>query len=390
MKSNKLINKGLTREEFLKGTAKNCLLALGITAAFSPVNAAASILEKKLKENENQFEAGYYKKLDQEDVQCLLCPHRCIVSKGERGECGVRENREGKYYSLVYNRPCAIHLDPVEKKPLFHVYPGEKVFSLATAGCNLGCLFCQNWQISQARPEEVQYIELSPEDIIKKVKELNSKLIAYTYSEPTIFFEYMLDIAKKAKKEGIVNTCHSNGYINPEPLKELLELIEAANIDLKGFTQQYYKEMCKGELKPVLNSLKQIKKSGTHLELTTLIVPTKNDKPETIRQMCKWIKNELGEDVPLHFSRFYPRYKLQNLPPTPVETIEMARQIALEEDIRYIYIGNLRPGHEAENTFCPNCKKVIIERNGYLVKRIELKKGKCGFCNHKIAGLWGE
>ncbi|MBN2374272.1 AmmeMemoRadiSam system radical SAM enzyme [bacterium] len=384
-----LLKDDVTRKEFLEALGHQSLLAIGYIALFSTADAAGWILKDNPDVSGKIVEAKYYRKLDAGAVQCLLCPHECIVSQKERGECGVRENRNGFYYALTHSKPCALHVDPVEKKPLFHVLPGSDVFSLATVGCNMRCLFCQNWQISQARPEDGKYMEVSPGEIIRMTKEKGCRMIAYTYSEPTIFFEYMLDTAKMAHKAGLMNISHSNGYINREPLSELLDSIDAANIDLKGFTEGYYKDICGGDLKPVLQSLKQIKKSATHLEITNLIVPTKNDQPENIKKMSKWIRDELGPEVPLHFSRFYPRYKLQNLPPTPVKTLEMARDIAMEEGLHFVYIGNLRSGHEAENTYCSNCRKLIIERRGYAVIRVELKGGRCRYCEHAVAGIWG-
>jgi pyruvate formate lyase activating enzyme len=385
------LKKGFTRKEFLEVLAQQSILALCSVKAFSPSPAAAWLISGKGDKpgKDSLVEARYYRKLKGKEVQCLLCPHKCVVSDGERGECNVRENRNGTYYTLNYGRPCALHVDPVEKKPLFHVLPGSKVFSLATVGCNLNCLFCQNWQISQALPEEVKYQELSADDIVQKTIDLDCPMIAYTYSEPTVFFEYMLTIAKKAHEKGIMNTCHSNGFINPEPLSELFQFIKAANIDLKGFTNQYYSEVCGGGLQPVLKSLKEIKEKGVHLELTNLIVPSKNDKIDTIKKMCQWIQSELGSDVPIHFSRFYPRYKLQNLPPTPIETLKIAREIAMKEGLHFVYIGNLQPGHEAENTYCSNCKKLMVERRGYTIKKMELKGGKCSNCGQIIPGLWG-
>lgn len=385
------LKKEVTRKEFFEALARKSLFSLCFAGAFSPSDVSAWLFLKKTEKQSkiSLVEAGYYKKLEGKQVQCLLCPHKCIVSEGDRGECGVRENRDGSYYTLTYGRPCALHVDPIEKKPLFHVLPGSRVYSLATAGCNLSCLFCQNWQISQALPEEVKYENLSPDEIVQMAIDLDCPLIAYTYSEPTIFFEYMLAIAKKAHDKGLINTCHSNGFINPEPLSELSKFMSAANIDLKGFTDEYYSQVCGGELQPVLRSLKQIKKNGIHLELTNLIVPSKNDEMDNIRKMSKWISCELGPDVPLHFSRFYPRYKLRNLPPTPIKTLERAREVAMQEGLHFVYIGNLQPGHTSENTYCPKCKKLIIERRGYIVKRNGLKGGKCPNCSQPIAGLWG-
>jgi pyruvate formate lyase activating enzyme len=309
------------------------------------------------------------------------------VAKGKRGICRVRENRDGKYYSLVYGNPCAIHLDPIEKKPFSHVLPGTTSFSLATAGCNFQCKFCQNWEISQASPEDVYSYDVPPELIVSKGKEIGARSIAYTYVEPTIFYEYMFDICQLAKKAGLLNVYHSDGFINPGPLKNLCKVLDAANIDLKGFTENFYHEVCSGELTPVLETLKTLKKEKVHLEITNLIIPTKNDEVSIIKEMCLWIKKELGADTPIHFSRFYPLYKLKTLPPTPVSTLEKARAVALSSGLEYVYIGNV-PGHEGENTFCPKCKKMIIQRTGYILGEVRLKDGKCRYCGSPIPGIW--
>jgi pyruvate formate lyase activating enzyme len=309
------------------------------------------------------------------------------VADGQRGFCRVRENRGGKYYSLVYGNPCAVHVDPVEKKPFYHLLPTSTSFSIATAGCNFRCKFCQNWEISQTTPDETYNLEFPPEKVVASAKRAGSRTIAYTYVEPTIFFEYMLDTARMAKKEGILNVYHSNGFINPAPLKEICQFLDAANIDLKGFTEEYYSGMSEGRLAPVLQTLKTLRKEGVHLEITNLVVPTQNDSVETVRQMCVWIKSELGADTPLHFSRFYPLYKLRNLPPTPVSTLEKNRQIAMEAGLEYVYIGNV-PGHEGERTFCPRCKKLLIFRQGYSIGEVNVLKGKCKFCGKPIAGIW--
>ena len=332
-------------------------------------------------------EALFYKKLENKTVQCQLCPRRCVIPAGRRGFCGVRENRNGALYTLSYGKLVAVHIDPIEKKPLFHFLPSTTAFSLATAGCNLKCKFCQNWEISQGLPEEVDYNYIEPADLVRKVKESGSPTIAYTYTEPTIFYEYMLETAKLAKEQGIKNIMHSNGYINAEPLRQLAKYLDAANIDLKGFTNDFYAQLSEGTLEPVLNSLKILKQEGVHLEITNLILPGYNDDAETIRRMCLWIKENLGEDTPLHFSRFFPLYKLLSLSPTPVETLEKARQIALDCGLQYVYIGNLA-GHPAENTYCPKCKKAVIERRGYFILQNNIENGKCKFCGEKIAGIW--
>jgi len=320
-------------------------------------------------------------------IQCQLCPRECLVANGERGFCGVRENRDGKYYSLVYANPCAVHVDPIEKKPFYHLLPTSTSFSIATAGCNFRCKFCQNWEISQTTPDETYNLELPPEKVVALAKKAGSRSIAYTYVEPTIFFEYMTDTASLARKEGILNVYHSNGFINPGPLKELCRVLDAANIDLKGFTEEYYSNMSQGHLAPVLQTLKTLKNEGVHLEITNLMIPTKNDDVDTVRKMCAWIKSELGSDTPVHFSRFYPLYKLRNLPPTPVSTLEKSRKIAMDLGLEYVYIGNV-PGHEGERTFCPRCKKLLIVRQGYSIGEVHLNKGKCKFCGKPISGIW--
>ncbi|MBW2055975.1 MAG: AmmeMemoRadiSam system radical SAM enzyme [Deltaproteobacteria bacterium] len=320
-------------------------------------------------------------------VECTLCPRECRVAPGERGYCGVRENRKGKYYTLVYGNPCAVHVDPIEKKPFFHVLPGSRSFSIATAGCNFDCKFCQNWEISQATPEETVNVDLPPREVVDLAEEYGCRSIASTYVEPTIFFEYMLDVGVEARKQGILNVYHSNGYINPEPLETLMEFLDAACIDLKGFTEDYYRSMTEGTLQPVLRTLKALRRRGVHLEIVNLVIPTKNDDMDEVRRMSRWIKEELGPEVPLHFSKFYPMYKLRNLPPTPVSTLEKAREVALSVGLQYVYLGNV-PGHEAENTFCPKCRKLLIRRTGYMVGEINLERGKCKYCGNPIPGIW--
>jgi len=329
----------------------------------------------------------YFTSLEQGEIQCELCPHRCRVAKGKRGICRVRENRDGKYYSLVYGNPCAVHLDPIEKKPFSHVLPGTTSLSLATAGCNFQCKFCQNWEISQVSPEDVYSFEVTPELMVNKAKEVGARSVAYTYVEPTIFYEYMIDIGGLAKKSGLLNVYHSNGFINQAPLKNLCKVLDAANIDLKGFTENFYRELCGGELNPVLETLKTLKQEKVHVEITNLVIPTKNDEMSAMKEMCLWIKKELGADTPIHFSRFYPLYKLKTLPPTPVSTLDKARAAALSAGLEYVYVGNI-PGHEGENTFCPKCKKMIIQRTGYMVGEINVNAGKCKYCGKPIPGIW--
>jgi pyruvate formate lyase activating enzyme len=320
-------------------------------------------------------------------VQCNLCPRRCIIAEGERGECRVRENRGGRLYSMVYGNPCAVHLDPIEKKPLYHFLPTAGAFSLATAGCNLRCLYCQNWTISQVPPEQTQNVELPPEAVVYYAKEYKAPVIAYTYSEPIVFYEYMLATAKVAREAGLRNVVISAGFINPEPLQELCAAVDAIKIDLKGYDEDFYRDVCDGELGPVLEAIQTIYESGTHLELVNLVVPTLNDDLEQLRDLSRWVAQELSPDVPLHFSRFHPQYKLTNLPSTPVERIEKAREIALEEGIRFVYVGNV-PGHPGDNTYCPACGEPVIVRQGFAVLEYHLQGGVCPNCGEAIPGVW--
>ncbi len=320
-------------------------------------------------------------------VQCNLCPHRCIIADGERGTCRVRENRGGRLYSMVYGNPCAVHVDPIEKKPFYHFLPTIPAFSLATAGCNLHCLYCQNWSISQVPPEQTQNVDLPPEDVVRYAQGYKSPVIAYTYSEPTIFYEYMLTTARLAREAGLRNVVISAGFINSDPLQELCAAVDAIKIDLKGYDEDFYREVCEGELGPVLESIRTIYKSGTHLEIVNLVVPTLNDSLEQLQALAEWLTHDLSPNVPLHFSRFQPQYKLTNLPPTPVERLEQAREIALEAGVRFVYIGNV-PGHAANNTYCPVCGQVLIERQGFAVREYHLQGGACVYCGEPIPGVW--
>ena len=379
-----LLNRKLTRKDFFK---KTCLFCLG-AGLFSylenmaprkayPLGAGASFLH----------EAGFYKKIDEQTVQCGLCPRRCTLSEGQRGFCRVREAHGGKLYSMVHSRPCSIAIDPIEKKPFFHFLPGIAVFSIATAGCNYRCKYCQNWQISQSAPEEVEGYSLSAGEAAAQARGKGCPAIAYTYTEPVIFYEYMLDTAKEARANGIRNLCHTNGSFNPEPAENIAPYLDGANIDLKGFDRGFYTDVCAGFLDETLNTLKIFRKHNVWIEITNLVVPTLNDDMGAIRQMCGWIKDNLGPDVPLHFSRFHPQYKLTGLSPTPVATLEQAWQVAGESGLNYVYIGNV-PGHPAEHTYCPQCKENVIQRSGYTILSNNVVDGKCKFCQGRIAGVW--
>ena len=320
-------------------------------------------------------------------VKCRLCPHACVISEGARGHCRVRENRGGRLYSLVYGTPCALHLDPIEKKPFYHFLPTAPALSLATAGCNLRCKYCQNWDISQAQPEEVETIDLPPEKLVATAISQQAPVLAYTYSEPIIFYEYMLESARLGREVGLRNAVISAGYINPGPLEILCEAVDAIKIDLKGFNDEFYQDVCGGKLAPVLEAIQTIAASGIHLEVVNLVAPTLNDDMDEMRAMCRWLVESAGPDVPLHFSRFHPNYQLTNLPPTPQATLEQAWEIAREEGVHYAYVGNL-PGHPGNNTFCHHCGDLIIARQGFFVTAYHIVAGKCEFCGTPIPGVW--
>ncbi len=333
--------------------------------------------------------AVFYSVLANGNIRCELCPRQCEIMDGDRGECGVRENRGGKYVTLAYGNPCAVHIDPIEKKPLFHVLPGTGSYSLATAGCNLHCKFCQNWEISQARPEETHNFALSPEAIVQAAQKTGCPSIAHTYVEPMIFYEYMRDIARLSQTAGILNVCHTAAYINPKPLEELCPLLQAACVDLKGFTDTFYRDLVGATLAPVLEALKILRRQGVHLEIVNLVIPQYNDNPKDLAAMCTWIRDELGPLTPLHFSRFYPLYKMKQHYPTPLSTLEKAREIALQQGLRYVYLGNV-PQHPAESTYCHNCQQLLIPRRGYQVGEIKIKNGACGYCGAAIPGIWSK
>jgi pyruvate formate lyase activating enzyme len=332
-------------------------------------------------------EASWYKKLDRRKVECQLCPQACVVADMERGTCGVRENRGGTYYTLVHSLACSIHVDPIEKKPFFHVMPGEQALSYATAGCNVECKFCQNWEISQFRPEQVRSYHLPPELMVTAAKRSGAKLTAATYSEPVVFWEYVRDAAKAAKAAGVKPTVVSNGFIQKEPLEEVLPLLSAFKVDLKAFTDTFYTEQVRGKLEPVLEALKIIHSAGVWLEIVVLLVPTLNDSEDEIRRLAAWVAKNLGPDVPVHFTRFHPTYRLTNLPPTPVTTLERAWRAAKGQGLNFVYLGNV-PGHEAENTTCPGCGEIVIRRMGFRILKNHLREGRCGSCERAIPGVW--
>lgn len=320
-------------------------------------------------------------------VQCQLCPKACIIAPGQSGECRVRVNIDGVLRTVVYGFPCSIHKDPIEKKPLFHFLPGTSIVSIATVGCNLHCKNCQNWEISQANPEESRAYPYPPEKLIEQTINARCTSIAYTYTDPVVFYEYTLETAKLARKKGLHNVLVTAAYINPEPWKRLLKYVDAANIDLKGITDDFYRKICQGTLKPVQNALVLAKAAGILVEVTNLIIPTLNDKPEQIGKLVRWIRSNLGADTPLHFSRFFPRYKMRHLPATSLDTLDKAREIAGDEGLKYVYIGNIR-SKKGSNTYCPRCNKLLIQRVGYIVLQNRLNKGRCPDCGEQIYGVW--
>jgi pyruvate formate lyase activating enzyme len=332
-------------------------------------------------------EAKFYQKLPNKKIKCKLCPRECSVGDKERGYCGVRENRGGTYYSLVHSRVCAAHVDPIEKKPLFHYLPGTIAFSLATAGCNVNCKFCQNWDISQSRPEQVPAQYTPPQRVAELARRYNCPTIAYTYSEPVVFAEYLMDTADAGHEAGIRSIVVSNGYIQEEALQTAYGKMDAVKIDLKSFTESYYSKVVTGQLKPVLDSLVTLRKLGKWTEIVYLVLPTLNDSDAEFRGLAQWIKTNLGADVPLHFTQFHPEYLLKNLPITPVPTLERAKAIADAEGLNFVYIGNV-PGHPAQNTYCPKCRKMLVERVGFTASQMLIRKNCCPFCQRPIPGIW--
>lgn len=355
-------------------------------------------------------EAAYYEKLKDGLVRCRLCPSECTLADGQRGPCKVRANFGGTLYTLVYGRPVALANDPIEKKPLFHVLPGTNAFSISTVGCNLACTFCQNWTTSQVAPEEGQHRpliaaahrqfpdivtsdqEVTPAQVVQlaRIPRLHASSIAYTYTEASIYYEYMLETAKLAHKNSIKNLWITCGYLNPEPLRELCKYIDAANVDLKGFSEEFYQTYCKGSLAPVLRTLETLKEQNVWFEITNLVIPGANDDPQTVRNMCKWIVKELGPNYPIHFSRFHPDYRLTDRPPTPLATLLSCAEIAREEGIHFVYIGNVPEAPDLENTYCPGCKRLLIRRRGFYVAENHIKDGRCPDCNTTIPGIFSK
>ncbi len=321
-------------------------------------------------------------------LKCLVCPNACVlVEDGQESICKNKVVKDGKLYTIAYGNPCSVHVDPIEKKPLFHFLPTTTAYSLATAGCNFACLNCQNWEISQTSPKKTVNGDLMPVAVVQECVNNACRSIAYTYSEPVAFFEYARDTARLAKARGLKNVWISNGYINEKPLRDVAQYLHAANINLKSYSDEIYTKLNGGTLQPVLTTLKILKEMGVWVEVTNLVVPTWTDKPDMIKQMCGWLADNGYDDNPLHFNRFFPMYKLVNLPYTPLDVLENARRIAISEGMKYVYIGNV-PGTQAINTYCPKCKKVVIGRKGFTVLENNLKDGSCKICGTVIPGVW--
>lgn len=332
-------------------------------------------------------EALFYKGLDDDLVGCFLCPRCCVIKPGSFGYCRARKNVGGLLYSLVYGKPCSVGVDPIEKKPLFHFLPGSSIFSIGTAGCNFRCKNCQNFEISQATVEDLPHHDLPPEKVVDEAIKANCKSIAYTYTEPTVFGEYVIDTSVIAHSKGLRNVLVTNGYTSEDSFSDLYRNVDAANVDLKGFSDDFYKKVVGARLQPVLDTLLRIKdETNTWLEVTNLLIPTLNDSEKMIRDMCKWIVDNLGPDVPLHFSRFFSMYKLENLSATPESTLTKARDIARGAGLNYVYIGNFH-SEKGEYTVCPECKEEVIKRDRYSIEKNDVKDGKC-VNGHKISGVW--
>jgi len=376
----------INRRKFLTQSlcTVTCAMLPGLINSIAPQKLhALSISEKYTKE------AMFYKTIEKNMVQCELCPNECKLKNGKRSKCLVKEHKNGKLYSLVYNYPNVLLTEPIEKEPVYHFKPGAKLFAIATSGCPIHCKYCQNWQLALTPPDkdEKKKFYVTPEQGIKKAVEQKCDGFVFTYNDPVANYEYVYEISKKAQKAGFFNVVATGGYIHKKPLKKLCQHTDVYIVGLKGFNEKFYQDIIRGELKFVLDTLVTIKEENLWLEIINLIVPGLNDDMKTIRKMCKWVYKNLGNDVPFHFSRFWPRYQLTNLPPTPQVTLECAREIALETGIKYVYIGNL-PGHDASNTYCPKCGKMLIQRLGFSVEKNYIINGKCKFCGTKIQGIW--
>ncbi len=320
-------------------------------------------------------------------VVCELCPKGCRIGPGQSGDCRIRVNIEGKLTAVAYGFPSAVHVDPIEKKPMYHFLPGSSIFSIATVGCNLHCKNCQNWDLSQRNPEDAGAVSLPPEKVPLAARRSRSLSVAYTYSDPMAFYEYTLDSCITSRKEGLNNVLVTAGYINEKPLRELARYVDGANVDLKAFSDRFYREICEATLKPVLNTLVTLRSMDVIVEVTNLLIPTLNDSDRDITALCAWIAKEMGKDTPLHFSRFFPHYRMKNLPATPSSTLSRAKQIADAEGLLHVYAGNILL-EDSGNTYCPSCRKLLVGRRGYVTLENHMVDGACPVCKTKVYGRW--
>lgn len=333
-------------------------------------------------------EAMLYDKVDSGGVKCRLCRHGCKIEEGKRGICGVRQNTGGTLYTLVYDKVVSSAVDPIEKKPLFHIAPGSKSFSIATVGCNFRCSFCQNYSISQMPRDQGRIVgeDHSPQEIVNAAVRHGCRTIAYTYTEPTVYYELARETMEEAHRHGVLNVFVTNGYMTRDTLDDARGLLDAANVDLKAFNDRFYTRYCKARLEGVLDSLRYMKELGIWLEVTTLLIPTLNDDPGEIREMARFIRTELGKETPWHVSRFYPQYKEQGLPPTEVKAIRQVRKIGLDEGLDYVYTGNI-PSDPGEKTYCPDCSHLLIDRLGYTIGSYAIEDGRCPSCSRAVDGV---
>lgn len=332
-------------------------------------------------------EALFYQKEPEMRVKCTLCPRYCELNPDQRGFCYVRQNIDGKLYSLAYGKPYAVNVDPIEKKPLFHFLPGSRILSIGTAGCNMACKFCQNWDLSKARLDQDRAIDLPPTRVVQMARHYETQSIAYTYNEPTIFAEYAMETAKLGREYHLRNVMVTNGYITPEAIDAVYQNMDAANVDLKGFSEQFYQQLALSHLQPVLDTLVALNKMGVWIEITNLIIPGYNDSITKITQLCEWVLKELGAFVPVHFTAFHPSYKMLDVPPTTPTTLLNARNRALEIGIKYVYVGNVS-NREASSTYCHQCKTLLIRRDWYTTENIALSGDRCSNCGSKIPGVF--
>ncbi len=378
-----MYKKDVSRREFIEG-----LMKAGLTVGLADTlwSALGEVGLEEAYGQEGTKEASWYKRIG-DNVQCLLCPKGCYLGPGETCFCRTRVNRGGKLYTTAWNNPSVVELTNIENGPLYHFRPGTRVLSLGTSGCNLRCMYCQNWTVSQVSPLKSRNLSFNIPQVLKAAEKKSCRGIAFNYTEPVAFYDYMLDISEKARQEGLVVTVATAGCINPSPLRELCKRVDAFTVTLKGFDEGFYQKVCGSDMGVVLKTLEVIKEEGKWLEVVNLIVPSLNDDLTKVREMAQWIRINLGQDVPLHFSRFFPAYKLSELPETPISTLEQAREIALESGIKYVYVTNL-PGHVANSTYCPNCGETLIARKGFDTVVINLKGGQCPSCKKGVSGVW--